>query len=202
MDFLIDIGRVLLDFDFERSLARLIPPGMTGADEALRLLQVRKDEFEAGAIGVEEYTEWGLRTLGSDATHEEFQDAWRHIFTPVPRMWESIRRLKARGDRLILFSNTNAIHFPWGFGEFDIFREFDGAVLSYEVGAIKPHEEIYRHAVREWGLDPSRTGYVDDLAENIETGRRLGFLTWMYDMRDHDAFEAWLERLPDGLTGQ
>jgi HAD superfamily hydrolase (TIGR01509 family) len=192
MDFLVDIGRVLLDFDFESSLSRLIPQDTPDTAARLRLLQDRKDEFESGAISADDYTAWAIGTLGSSATAEEFHDAWRHIFTPVLPMWDCIRRLKSNGHRLILFSNTNAIHVPWAYEEFDIFSQFDGAVISYEVGAIKPHPEIYRHAIDNWHLDPARTIYIDDLPANIDTGRKFGFLTWQYDLHDHDAFESWL----------
>jgi len=192
MDFLIDIGRVLLDFDFESSLSRLIPHGTPDPHARMLLLQERKDDFETGSISMEEYTSWAIETLGSPATPEEFQDAWRHIFTPVPRMWDCVRRLKSLGHRLILFSNTNAIHVPWAYDEFDIFNEFDGAVISYEIGTIKPHPEIYQYAIDTWQLDPARTIYIDDLTANVATGRQFGFRTWQYDLHDHDALETWL----------
>lgn len=192
MDFLIDIGRVLLDFDFESSLSRLVPPGTQDPHARLLLLQEHKDEFESGSISMEDYTAWAIATLGSPATPEEFHDAWRHIFSPVRPMWDCVRRLKSLGHRLILFSNTNAIHVPWAYQEFDIFDQFDGAVISYLVGAIKPHPEIYQYAIDTWNLAPARTIYIDDLPANIATGQKFGFRTWLYDLHDHDAFEAWL----------
>ena len=45
MNFLYDIGRVLLDFDFESSLSRLLPAGIANPRERLERLLARKDDL-------------------------------------------------------------------------------------------------------------------------------------------------------------
>ena len=192
MTFLFDIGRVLLDFDFDTSLKRLLPPDVPDAEERLHQLIERKDEFEAGGIGAEVYIEWALGILGSNATSDEFCHAWRHIFTPNEPMWKRVRQLAADGHRLILFSNINSIHAPWIFEEFPEFSLFHGAVLSFQTGFIKPNPAIYHHAISAYDLDPVHTIYIDDLPPNIESGRKFGFRCWQYDLHDHAAFEEWL----------
>lgn len=192
MTFLFDLGRVLLDFNFEPSLERLFPPGTPDSAARMERLMERKDEFEAGRIDVESYVTWALDVLDTDATPEEFRHAWQQIFTRNEPMWECVRKLAADGHRLIIFSNTNAIHCPWVFEEFPEFSLFPEAVLSYQTGFVKPDPEIYHYAIREHGLVPEETLYIDDLPQNIATGRELGFRTWQYDMKDHAAFETWL----------
>ncbi len=192
MTFLIDIGRVLLDFRFEPSLATLLPAGTLNPDERLARLMARKDEFEAGKIDVPMYVDWALEVLGSPASREEFLQAWRRIFTPNEPMWRTVRQLAADGHRLILFSNTNAIHCPWIFEEFPELSLFSGAVLSHQTGHIKPEPEIYQHAIRTHALEPEETLYIDDLADNIAAGRSFGFRCWQYDLHHHAAFEDWL----------
>ena len=196
MTFLFDIGRVLLDFDFESSLARLLPPGTPDlAARAGRFLEYR-DDLESGAMAADDYVAWALGVMGSDATADEFRDAWREIFTPNEPMWDCVRRLAAGGHRLILFSNTNPIHCPWVFETYPEFALFAGAVLSFETGFIKPHPGIYQHAMDAYGLIPEATLYIDDLPENIATGREFGFHCWPYDLNDHPAFERWLASFP------
>jgi putative hydrolase of the HAD superfamily len=192
MTFLFDIGRVLLDFDFESSLARLMPAGTERVRERVAVLLHKRDEFEAGAISPDDYIAWALRELDSSATPDEFRHAWRHIFTPIEPMWDTVRRLSAAGHRLILFSNTNAIHCPWAFEEFPRFKLFPEAVLSYKVGAVKPQPPIYQYAIDTFGLDPAQTRYLDDLPANIATGRDFGFRCHQYDLGDHASFERWL----------
>ena len=70
--FLFDIGRVLLDFDFESSLVRLIPSGTDDVHERIRSVLRRKDELESGQIDPAGYADWALSILGSDATRERF----------------------------------------------------------------------------------------------------------------------------------
>ena len=192
-DFLFDIGKVLLDFNFETSLKSFLPPDHLDPASALSELLAEKDEFESGRISVSDYTDWALAILGSTASHEAFHHAWRHIFTPNEPMWKTVRTLHANGHRLILFSNTNAIHCPWIFETYSEFSLFHGAILSYEVDSIKPEPEIYRHAIEKYSLTPSQTLYIDDLPANIATGKQFDFITHQYDLQNHQAFEQWLE---------
>lgn len=192
MTFLFDIGRVLLDFDFGTSLARLFPPEVADVAERLNLLLERKDELESGSIDVDTYVSWALEVIGSEVTPEDFCHAWQQIFVPIEPMWKCVRQLAADGHRLILFSNINGIHSPWVFSEFPEFSLFREAVLSYQTGFIKPQPEIYRHAICQHSLVAEKTGYIDDLPQNIATGRELGFISHQYDLHDHAAFEVWL----------
>lgn len=194
MTFLFDIGKVLLDLGFEASLSPLLPPDCPDPLEKLSVLLDKRHEFETGAMSADDYITWALRKIGGEATPEEFVRAWRGIFTPIEPMWQTVGALSAAGHRLILFSNTNSIHCPWVFEEYPQFSLFPEAVLSYEVGAIKPEPAIYQHAIDAHGLDPQRTIYIDDLPENIAAGREFGFRCWCYDLTRHAEFEEWLER--------
>ncbi|MFU8894382.1 MAG: HAD-IA family hydrolase [Luteolibacter sp.] len=136
-----------------------------------------------------------IELSGADFDAEDFLEAWRNVFTRNLPMLERVRALKkAGGHRLILFSNTNSLHDPWIFEEFPELDQFDGKVLSYEVGAMKPAPAIYEYAIREFSLDPASTLYIDDLAENIAAGERYGFRCHLYRLDDHAAFETWLAR--------
>jgi glucose-1-phosphatase len=192
MTFLFDIGRVLLDFDFESSLARLFPPGTPDVSARLARILERKDEFETGRIDIDTYTDWALGVLETTATADEFHHAWRQIFTPNEPMWNRVRQLKADGHRLVLFSNISGIHAPWIYDEFPRFHVFDDAVFSFETGFIKPQPEIYHYAIEKHGIVPAETLYIDDLPQNAAAGRAHGFHTWQYDLHDHAAFEQWL----------
>jgi putative hydrolase of the HAD superfamily len=193
LTFLFDIGKVLLDFDFESSLRPLAPPGVRDPREAVAPLMARKDAFERGDLGLDAFVAEALGRLGPGVDRAGFLRAWRGIFTPNLPMWEVVGRLAADGHRLLLFSNINPIHWPWLAEEFAVFRHFEAGTYSFEAGAIKPEPAIYHQAIRSHRLDPAATRYIDDLAANIGTGRDLGFRCHHYDLRDHGAFECWLE---------
>ena len=193
--FLFDIGRVLLDFDFESSLGRLLPTDAHDSTERLKRIIERKDAFETGRISAEDFTAWALDILGSDASASQFRQAWRDIFTTNAPMWRCVRKLAANRHRLLLISNTNAIHCPWIFDTYPEFSYFENAILSFEIGCIKPHPEIYQHAITTYLLDPTSTFYIDDMPQNITIGSNLGFQCWKYDINAHHDFEQWLEKV-------
>jgi len=78
--------------------------------------------------------------------------------------------------RLHLISNINALHYAYIRRTFPRhLRVFDKVVLSYKVGAQKPHPRIYRCAVRVKGRRaPGRVLYTDDRPDLIRAARRLG----------------------------
>jgi len=192
--FLFDVGKVLLDFDFEGSLQNLLPPDTPDADERIAKVMEPKDPFERGQIPLEEYLQHALQALGDEVTEEAFLDAWRQIFTPNLPMWEAVKKLKSDGHRLLLFSNTNAIHCPWFLENFEIFELFEGGTYSFEAGSMKPEPAIYEAAINTHGLTAKETLYIDDLPDNIDSGIAHGFRSHQYDLANHAAFEQWLRQ--------
>ncbi len=190
---LFDIGKVLLDFDFESSLLKLIPEAVPNPAERIQQIMVQKDSLETGFLDPNSFADWSLRILESNATREQFYHAWRNIFTINISMWNCVRKLTHDGHRLILISNINAIHCPWIFETYPEFSLFENRVLSFEVGALKPTPSIYEYAINTYQLNPATTLYIDDQALNIAIGRAMGLQCWQYDLYDHTAFENWLE---------
>lgn len=190
---LVDIGNVILHIDFESPLTRLIPPELADPAGRLQSLLERKDEFEGGKIDDEEFFTWASKKLQFEGPREEFIAAWNAIFRPNLPMWETLRDLKARGLRLILFSNTNRTHAEFFLPQFsEVFALFDGHVFSHEAGSVKPDPVIYHHAFEKHNLVPTETLYFDDLPENITTGLQLGLHSWRYDSENHEALTRWL----------
>lgn len=192
MTFLFDIGKVIVDFDFESSLFPLA--ARTGRDpmSAIAPLLTRKDDFERGLMSLDDFVTEALDALGPAVKRDVFIDAWRGIFTPNRPMWQVIENLADHGHRLLLFSNINPIHWPWLAEEFSIFRHFESGTFSYRTGAIKPESAIFQYAIDRHQILPQTTRYIDDLAANVDAGRALGFRCHHYDLNDHDSFEKWL----------
>jgi len=198
--FLFDIGRVLLDFDFESSLIRLIPKGIDKPDERIKQVLQYKDALECGQTSPVYFADLALRVLESEATTEQFYQAWRQIFTVNELMWHCVRKLANNNHSLILISNINAIHCPWIFTTYPEFSYFEHKILSFEVGTLKPEPAIYQYAINQYQLNPAETIYIDDQLQNIATGQEFGFQCWQYNLNQHEAFEAWLTEIL--TTGQ
>lgn len=190
--FLFDIGRVLLDFDFESSLSRLIPSNIKYPEKRIKHVLSKKDILEAGLITPEYFAQWALAVLNSDVTIEQFYQVWQQIFTVNEPMWQCIWKLTCDSHRLILISNINAIHCPWIFTTYPDFTYFEAAILSFNIGMLKPQPEIFQYAIDTYKLPIESVTYVDDTLQNITMGKKFGFKCWQYDINQHQAFETWL----------
>ena len=193
---LFDIGNVIVRFDFTVAAQRFAAQSRATAEEVLALLSPFKDELESGRISDEDFIAQSVARIGFRGTQAEFIRIWGDIFTENAPMIAAVETL-AQTHPLYLLSNTSGLHKDWLFTHFPVFRHFAGGVCSHEARCMKPHEPIYEVAVRTLGLDPARTLYIDDLADNIATGRRLGFVCHHYAPERHGAFEGalreWLE---------
>jgi len=69
---------------------------------------------------------------------------------------------------VLLLSNTNSIHYKYGYCQYEFLNLFDKLFLSYEIGAAKPEEAIYR-AVETYTRKPSSEHFfIDDIKEYVE----------------------------------
>lgn len=58
---------------------------------------------------------------------------------------------------------------------------FDAAVISGDVGMIKPHPEIFEYACRQLGVDTSEAIMIDDAPANIEGAHTAGLQAVRYE---------------------
>jgi len=172
-----DFGRVICTFDLQRLIANL--SRVTGAhpDEvrahmpAVGALAVH---YETGLLTSDEFFRKVSSLTGVHLEQEVFRQAYCDIFTPIPTTHELIRALKPH-YKLALVSNTSEWHFEYGIKPVEVFPLFDTVTLSFQVGAMKPAEEVYRDALRKLELPARACVYIDDLAENVRAAAGLGF---------------------------
>lgn len=171
-----DLGRVIVPFDFRRGYARIAALTGIPADEVP--LRIRPtglvDRFESGEIAPRDFVSRLSAVLGLHCTYEEFCDIWSCIFLPETLVPEELLRGIAARYRLVLLSNTNAIHIEMIRAHYPLLKHFHALVLSHEVGAMKPSPAIYQKAVEAAGCLPEECFFTDDVAEYVEGARRFG----------------------------
>jgi len=170
-----DLGKVLISFDFKRGYRALeghcpyaaadIPKRVGSTDLVQR--------FETGLVEPEEFFAEFSRLLDLRVDYQQFRAIWSSIFTE-PLIPESLLEGLARQYRLLLLSNTNAIHFEMIRDAYPLLRHFHHRILSYEVKAMKPRPEIFLKAVELAECRPEECFYTDDIAAFVEAARRLG----------------------------
>lgn len=170
-----DLGKTLIPFEFGRGYAALEAvcgiaaaeiPGRVGADLVT--------DFEAGRIEPEDFVRRFSRRLGVSLEYGRFCEIWSSIFLPEPLITEEWLRALRRRYRLLLLSNTNAIHYRMLEATYPLLSQFDDKILSYEVGALKPSPAIYREAIARSGCAAGECFYTDDIAAYVEAARREG----------------------------
>ncbi len=175
---LFDLGRVVLDVDFNKTLACWA--GHAGCEPAhLTGRFSSRDEIyrrhETGQIGDGEFFAALRGLLGIEISDAQFLEGWNAIFAGempgiAPLLGRAARRLP-----LYAFSNTNGAHvehFSQAYA--DVLRHFRKIFVSSSIGLRKPDAAAYDHVVKAIGVPARRIVFFDDLAENIEGARARG----------------------------
>jgi 2-haloacid dehalogenase len=82
--------------------------------------------------------------------------------------------LKKSGMPLYLLTNCSAETFPIIQAHFTFPALFDGAVVSGQIGLMKPDPAIYRHLLDRFGLQAADSLFIDDVPANVDAARALG----------------------------
>lgn len=175
---LFDVGRVLLDWD-PRYLYLDTFGGDAEAtarflDEVLPLAWI--SEMDAGKPMAQAVAERSAAFPLHAARIAMYMTRWPEtIRGAVPGSVEILAELRARETRICALTNFSAETWPLALQRFEFLRWFDTAVVSGELGLVKPDPRIYHASIERCRLDPQRTLFVDDRLENVEAARSCGF---------------------------
>lgn len=106
-----------------------------------------------------------------------------------------IDELKAAGYKLYVLSNMSREFIDF-LRKQKVYENFDGDVVSCEVGIVKPMPEIYDLLLERFDLDPAETIFIDDRKENVDAAAAKGITTFHFDRND---YEGSCERLREIL---
>ncbi len=177
-----DFGNVVGFFDYLRACERFAGGlAMTGPD--FRDLLVERGfprllaEFESGRIAPEDFAARVMELSGVRLSTRTSSGRGRISSGPTSPWRHLIASLKSSGYPLYLGSNTNLLHATHYRRQFaQTLDLFDGFILSYEVGHLKPAREFFDACVKAAGVPAASCIFIDDLAENVEGARRAGLV--------------------------
>jgi putative hydrolase of the HAD superfamily len=171
-----DLGKVIVPFDFNRGYRALeglceyraaeIPARIGTTDLVHR--------FESGQVSPQDFVRELSELLKLRVTYDRFCEIWSSIFLPETIIPDSMLEGIARRYRLMLLSNTNAIHFDMIRANYPELRHFHDLVLSYQVGAMKPSPVIFREAIARAGCRAEECFFTDDVAAYVEAAQKEG----------------------------
>jgi FMN phosphatase YigB (HAD superfamily) len=186
-----DIGNVLVLFDWQLAEQQIRLRIGNDTEDARGELVLLKERYEVGQVSREAFLRGAIRILDFRGRTDEFAAIWNSVFSPNEAMEEFIVRLK-ESSPLYLLSNTSELHLTYLEERFQILRHFADGVYSFRVQCAKPDRKIFEIAAKRFGVTPSRTLFVDDLAPNIESAADYGFKTIRYDWKRHAEFREQL----------
>ena len=173
---ILDLMGVILPIDFARCHAAFSEVSSLLPQEIPARLRPTGlgERFETGRMSPEEFADEVCVALEVRVTYSQFWEIWQTIFLPEPLLSEGLLEGLRRRQRLVLLSNTNAVHFEFARERYPLLRHFDDYVVSYQVGATKPSPAIYREAVARAGCRPEECFFADDVGKFVEAARREG----------------------------
>jgi FMN phosphatase YigB (HAD superfamily) len=178
-----DLGKVLVDFDYSIA-ARKIAARSPRAPQDLHAFLGSSPvllEYECGRLTRAEFFDAVRQAVDFRGDLDEFGGYFADIFSELPAMTSLQARLRARGHPSYIFSNTNDLAIEHVRRKFPFFTNFDGYILSYEVGAMKPDSTIYEAMEALCGRTGGDLVYLDDRPENIAAGAARGWRAILHE---------------------
>ncbi|MBI4442439.1 MAG: HAD family phosphatase [Acidobacteria bacterium] len=183
---LFDLGNVIVPIDFSRCHAALAGVCQYPPKEIPRRIRATGlvERLEKGEVSPEYFVQEVSQALDMQVSFARFWEIWSSIFLPDTLLPEALLERLSRQYRMLLLSNTNAMHFEMVRERYPLLRHFDGYVLSYQVGALKPSPDIYREAIARAGCQPEECFFIDDVATNAEAARQAGMDAVQFENRE------------------
>ena len=155
-------------------------------------------DYDAAILSGCTYWEKIAREAGTKFTSEQI----KRLIALDTRMWMDINEamlswaleIQRFGLRIGILSNMGEDvlramrqDFPW-------IHKFDALVWSCELGIVKPDAAIYRHAVRQLGINADEALFIDNLEVNVTAAKQAGLHSLVYkdiaqlgrDLRRHN----------------
>jgi HAD superfamily hydrolase (TIGR01509 family) len=204
-----EIGRILSRPDFQLSVL----------DEHRIFFRVFQDPNTPKVVTREAeeafWWHWGERLLEEQGMRDGALAASKDIcarypyhsmLDPWPEVPAVLETLRANSMRMAVISNT----FPSleaSIEAMGLAHHFEAFIASALVGCSKPDPRIYESALSAMGVCAAESVFVDDVAQNADGARDLGFTAFRLDRESTGPdWDNWtihtLEDLTEYLTGE
>jgi 2-haloacid dehalogenase len=172
-----DIGKVLIQYDPHLGLEEAIPDQQQRdwffANVCTHDWNIEQDRgrswAEAEALLIEQFADQADNIRA-------FRKNWHKMVPGAIDGSVAIMRALIAADRdVTMLTNFAADTFIEARKIFPFLNEPRGVTVSGEVGLIKPDIAIYEMHHGAFGLTPSRTLFIDDVAANVDAARKAGW---------------------------
>ncbi|GAA4933256.1 HAD family phosphatase [Algibacter agarivorans] len=189
-----DFGNVFINLDIEAAHKHALE---TFQIESLSEEMLGFNSFyEQGLISTDEFLEFYSENFPK-LPKEELIDVWNFMLKDFPEnRLAFLKTLKQSSKyKLILLSNTNALHINYIKEQLTFYEEFkkcfDSFYLSHEINLIKPNQDIFEFVLNENKLKAAECLFIDDNQDNINTANTLKIKTWHINPETEDVINLF-----------
>lgn len=192
-NIIFDLGGVVVDLDIEtatKAFASLLVAPPHNQQEAVAYLRPLMHAMDRGEMAGTEFIATLKAACKPHVTDQQIMDAFNRIILMHRHRLEQIRQLRSH-YRVFLLSNIGDLHWAETLRQsremgIPIEECFDEFFLSYRLRMAKPDPRIFAHLIGATAIRPEETLYIDDLPDNIETGRSFGLQVQQIEMNTLD----------------
>lgn len=167
------------------------------SEEAAKRVFLQSDEmnlqYKTGKMTDEQFWTWALTEWKLSLTAQEIIDMLIQGYDVDEHVVSIVKQVRAHGYKTLICTNNFPARINGLQKRFGFLDNFDVAVISSEVGAIKPQKELFETLIEKSGVEASEIFYADDYDAAIDTASELGIQTLHY--KDFDGFLGRLREL-------
>ncbi len=171
-----DLGRVLLSYEPEQYLRQKYnnPETIT----ALMTHIFNSPEWVLLDRGILNNAQAAQKMAANSPRHRdeitECVHNWVEQMSPIEGTVETLKKVKEAGYKTLILSNFHREAFATVSTTHDFFRHFDGGVISFQTGHLKPEPAIYNQLIEKYNLNPGEALFIDDMPKNITAAQKTG----------------------------
>lgn len=176
MNFIFDVGNVLLEFSPESFLGGLFSD--TELVNTMNRVIFKSEEWEKLDQGVLTHAQatdifCAREPNFETAIHLTMQNL-KSMMPPMPETITLLPKVKAAGHKLYYLSNYHKEIRDYVVREHSFWELFDGGVFSCDIHVTKPSPRIYHHLLDTYNLTPGDCVFFDDVEENVAAACDVG----------------------------
>jgi putative hydrolase of the HAD superfamily len=176
-----DLGNVMVGVHEEIPAAELAR--LSGKPEDRVFEEVfspaKKSFFESGKVSWREHAASARTALGLKITDAEFDRIYCTSLIPDKDVLDVVTAV-SKVCGITIASNTSEPHWVWAQKTLPFGRQFDPAILSYLVGAMKPEPAFFGALLERSGLEPGQIAFTDDREDNVDGALAVGIRAFQF----------------------
>ena len=182
-NILFDLGGVILDINVQATLKGFYELGFPA--ELMEYPHSMKTDiffkYQTGKLDTRQFRNEIRRVAGVDMTDRAFDEAWNAMLVRIPKERTALLKELSKHYSLYMLSNTSELHvavfekmYLDAAGE-SMHHVFKKIYYSHEIGWHKPDYQAWEHVIKDAGIKPQETLFLDDDIHNIKASQELGF---------------------------